>query len=234
MRKLDILNNELLPTLTDFVHNQHVFRKAFEQANQVGMPIKNVLELGVYRLKGEPSSPFPGQSTKTLMILTDVFPVDRFISLDIDDCRATIEFCKDWVRQRGINVTNHEFIQSNSIEFKAEVKFPAGIDFIFLDTNHDDTYPERIGYPGSGGPGMTYREICYYAKHLTKNGHFFLHDTKNHYAEVKYGLNTDGAIAKFLDENPQFAFFEHDTNVNGLGELYHKDSDIAKRIGISA
>jgi hypothetical protein len=220
-----LLTVDIIPTLTDFLGNQIVFWDAFEKNKSFNTPIKNVLELGVYRLLEQPNSDYPGQSTKTLMALSKVYEVEKFVSLDIDDCSSTIENCKTWLRKFGNFIpSNHKFIQSNSIALDVSAEFPNGIDLIFLDTCHDDNYPERIGYPNSGGAGMTYKEICYYAHHLTENGRLFLHDTKNYYLPRAYGVNTEGAIQKFLNENPNFGFHEHDTNIHGLGQIYRKGS----------
>lgn len=229
MKSLDkLLNKEIIPTLTDFLNDQLIFWDAFEQNKKINEPIKNILELGVYRIHGEPNSKLPGQSTKTLMILSNFHPIDKYISLDIDDCRKTIEMCKNWVEKRGCKVENHKFVQCNSINFDIKKEFPNGLDLIFLDTNHDDNYPEKIGFKNSGGAGMTHKEICYYAPHLNKNGRLFIHDTNHFYVEKKYGYNTSGAIEKFIDENPEFDFREHNSNKHGLGEIFRKDSDITK------
>ena len=217
-----ILEVEIIPTLTDFIHDQIVFWDIFEKNKNAGSPIKTVLELGVYRLLDDEGSVYPGQSTKTLMTLSDFYNVEKFISLDIDDCNSTINNCKRWVEERGVKVNNHKFVQSNSVHFDVKSEFPNGIDFMFLDTNHDDTYPEKIGYENSGGPGMTYKEICYYAPHLTENGHLFLHDTFNFYVPEADGVNTSGAVKKFIAENPEFDFIEYNTNANGLGEIFRK------------
>ncbi len=226
-----ILTKDIIPTLTDFLHNQMVFWEAFKQNESVGSPIKKVMELGVYRIHGEPHSLLPGQSTKTLMALGDYYNVDKFISLDIDDCSSTIELCRKWLEQCGGKLSNHQFVQCNSMHFDVYGSFPNGIDCLFLDTNHDDLYPEKIGFPGSGGAGMTYKEICFYAKHLSPNGRLFLHDTFNDYVEtnLELGYNTNGAVYRFIKENnDEFAFYEHNTNRNGLGEIYRKNSAIAK------
>lgn len=217
-----ILKEDITDTLTDFIHNQIVFWDTFEKDKIKSTPIKNVLELGVYRLIDEPNSKYPGQSTKTLFTLCDYYNVDKFISLDIDNCLSTINNCVNWVQQRNVTIKNHKFIQSNSVHFNIESEFQNGIDLIFLDTNHDDNYPERIGYENAGGAGMTYKEICYYAPHISKNGHMFIHDTKNIYVEEGLGKNTSGAIEKFIMENPEFDFYEHNTNAHGLGEIFRK------------
>lgn len=226
----ELLKIEIIPTLTDFLHDQLVFWEACEKNKNFGSPIKNVLELGVYRLPGEPNNNYPGQSTKTLMILNHFYEFNNFISLDIDDCSGTINNCKKWVRQYGIEVKNHKFVQSNSVHFDAKSEFLNGIDLIFLDTNHDDNYPERIGFKNAGGAGMTYKEICHYAPHLSENGRLFLHDTKAHYVEKELGKNTDGAITKFLLENEEFGFFEHNTNIHGLGQIYRKNSLVSQHL----
>lgn len=217
-----LLEVEILPTLTDFRNNQIVFWNRFEELKNAGTPILNVLELGVYRLPGDEESHLPGQSTKTLMALSGPYGVRRHISLDIDDCRKTIERCKKWLAQRGFEAHNHEFVQSNSIHLDVKAHFPDGVDFIFLDTNHDDIYPETLGYKDSGGKGMTFKEISHYAPHLSAHGSLFLHDTKNFYAGKEYGVNTAGAVERFINENPDFYFTEHNTNVHGLGEIRRK------------
>lgn len=218
-----LLKVEILPTLTDFLGDQIVFWECCIAAELMGAPIKNVLELGVYRLHGEPDSDYPGQSTKTLMILNEKYRFDTFISLDIDDCRSTIQHCKEWVGKYGIVPKNHQFVQSSSLDFDVGKHFPEGISMIFLDTCHDHDYPAQIGYSKDVcGAGMTYKEICHYAPHLSRHGKLFCHDTMHHYVEKKYGFNTDGAIARFIDENPEFYFVEHNTNVHGLGEIGRK------------
>lgn len=222
----ELLTVSIIPTLTDFLGNQLVFWDAFKKNEEFGTPIKNVLELGVYRLPGEPNSNYPGQSTKTLMILGAFYKLDKFVSLDIDDCRSTIEHCKKWCKARDIDVDVHNFVQSNSIHFNVLTEFSNGVDLIFLDTNHDDLYPEKLGYKGSGGAGMTYREICHYAPHLSENGRLFVHDTKHFYVEQAYGVNTAGAIERFIAENPNYGFYEHNTNVHGLGQIYRKGSKV--------
>lgn len=223
-----LFTEDIVPTLTDFSKNQFVFWNAFKKNISYKTPIKNVLELGIMRIKPSVKKDLPGQSLKTLLILGSVYNVDKHISLDIDDCRNTVEFCKKWVLARGVQPKNHKFVQSNSMDFNVLREFPAGVDLIFLDTNHDDTYPEKLGYKNSGGAGMTYKEICYYAKHLTRNGRLYLHDTKNYYVPRGYGVNTEGAVQRFLDENKNFGFYEHNTNNNGLGEIFRKDSDVAR------
>lgn len=223
-----LLNNEIVETLTDFKDNQIVFWRVFDENKKFGTPVKNVLELGVYRLPGQPNSDLPGQSTKTLMILEHFYGLDKFVSLDIDDCNSTINNCKRWVESRGVVVKNHKFVQCNSVHYDVLADFPNGVDLIFLDTNHDDNYPEKIGYANSGGAGMTYKEICHYAKHLTRNGRLFLHDTNHYYVPKQKGWNTSGAIELFIEENgAEFGFHEHNTNNHGLGEIYRLDSDVA-------
>jgi len=219
-----LFKEDIIPTLTDFIDNQLVFWNAFEENKVLNCPIKNVLELGVYRLDYDKKSLFPGQSTKTLMALSQKYNIDKFVSLDIDDCSITIDNCKKWLLQYGFVPQNHSFIQCNSVHFDIIKEFPNGIDFIFLDTNHDDNFPERIGYKDAGGAGMTYKEISYYAPHLSINGRLFIHDTKTYYVEKAYGVNTDGAIEKFINENSEFDFHEHNTNIYGLGEIFRKDS----------
>ena len=218
-----ILTVDLLPTLTDFLGDQIVFWECCIAAELMGTPIKNVLELGVYRFQGGEVSDFPGQSTKTLMILNEKYRFDRFISLDIDDCSSTIETCKKWVGKHGIVPKNHQFIQSNSIDLDIDKYFPNGLDLVFLDSCHDDIYIQTIGYDASAcGAGMTYKEICHYAPKLSPHGKMFCHDTFHHYVPKQYGFNTDGAIERFIDENPEYYFVEHGTNIHGLGEIGRK------------
>jgi hypothetical protein len=218
-----ILTVDLLPTLTDFLGDQIVFWECCIAAELMGSPIKNVLELGVYRFQGGEVSDFPGQSTKTLMILNEKYKFDRFISLDIDDCSSTIETCKKWVGKHGIVPKNHQFIQSNSLKFDVKAHFETGCDIIFIDTDHDSGYVKTLGYGDDAcGAGTTYKEICHYAPHLSRNGKMFIHDTAHFYVGKQYGHNTEGAIEKFIDENPEFYFVEHGTNVHGLGEIGRK------------
>lgn len=225
MEKVALLRlmRDVVPTLTDLRGGEHVFWRAFADYK-----IATVLELGVYRLYDSIPTDLPGQSTKVLIALCDAYGAEKLVSLDIDDCRPTIAHCQKWCKQRGAEFINHAFIQENSIHFDVTSEFPDGVDFIFLDTNHDDNYPKKLGYEGAGGAGMTYKELCHYAPHLSRNGRMFIHDTKNYYVPKGYGVNTEGAIQKFLDENEGFALKEHSPNDNGLGELYRKDSEIAK------
>ncbi len=219
-----LLTVDLVPTLTDFLNDQMVFYECCLSAEMMGAPVKNVLELGVYRLIDEPKSDYPGQSTKTLMILDQKFKFDRFISLDIDDCSSTIDNCKDWCRRHGFTPTDkHQFLKCGSMDLNTEQYFPNGLDLIFLDLSHDDSrYPAVIGHPEAGGAGMTYREICKYAPTLSKHGKLFIHDTKHYYVPKAYGFNTEGAIERFIAENPGYYFIEHDKNVHGLGEIGRK------------
>ena len=229
-----LLRTDILPTLTDFKGGQLVFWDVFDQNDGLNTPMKNVLELGIMTLKNGAPPNLPGQSTKTLMALCDFYNADKHISLDIDDCMDTIQRCAGWVKSRGVVPRGHKFVKSNSMHFDVKKEFPNGVDLIFLDTNHDDNYPMKKlshrsqGHANSGGAGMTYKEICHYAPHLTKNGRLFLHDTMNFYVPKGYGVNTAGAIEKFLDTHSGYAFKEHRPNNNGLGELYRKDSDVAK------
>jgi hypothetical protein len=232
-----LLRTDMLPTLTDFKGGQLVFWDVFRQNEKLGTPVKNVLELGIMTLKNGAPADLPGQSTKTLMALCDFYKANKHVSLDIDDCTDTTQRCARWVGSRGVSVRGHKFVKSNSIHFNVKSEFPNGVDLIFLDTNHDDNYPMKKlshrpkGHVDAGGAGMTYREICYYAPHLTRNGRLFLHDTMNHYVPKGYGVNTDGAVEKFLDTHKGYAFKEHAPNNNGLGEIYRKDSDVTKLYG---
>jgi hypothetical protein len=146
------------------------------------------------------------------------------ISLDIDPmAAATVERCRSFVKECGYEFDNHFFEVQDSLTYETDEQF----DFIFLDTNHDDNYPERIGVgtKESGGAGTTYKELCKYAELLTPSGRLFIHDTKNFYVPRGYGVNTEGAIKRFLDENPDdFKFREHNTNTNGLGEIVRADN----------
>lgn len=227
-----ILTQDIVPTLTDMTNNQYAFWDAFKYENENGTPIKNILELGVMRLMpGAFSNDLPGQTTKMFMALLHEYKADKHISLDLDkECKKTIEHCKKWMLERGLKVTKHEFVVCNSVEFNAKHYFPKGVDLILLDTNHDDLYPEKtLGFKGTGGAGMTYKEICYYAPHLSPNGRLFLHDTQMFYVPKGYGVNTQGAIERFLDENPGFGFHEHNKNDIGLGEIFRKDSNAARQ-----
>lgn len=220
---------DLRNLLSNFRNCEFVFAQSFEQNQKIGCPIKTVLELGVYKipLAPEPFDYLPGQSTRTLFVLHKYFNFRKMVSVDIDDCQSTIDNCKKWCLERNIVLPKHEFIQCNSVEYDVTADFPNGIDFIFLDTNHDDDYPQRLGYTNSSGAGMTYKEISHLAPHLSINGRLFLHDTKNFFVEKRYGWNTMGAIERFLDENHDYYFIEHNANSNGLGEIMRKDSDIA-------
>lgn len=224
-----ILTKDIVPNLYDMKDNQYVFWDAFLYSSLNKTPIKSILELGVMRITSpSKNKDYPGQSTKIFMALSHAFDVATYISLDINhECEKTIDRCKEWMSARGLSVTNHKFVIYNSIEFDVKRYFPEGIDLIFLDTSHDASYPEALGHQNAGGPGMTYKEICYYAPHLSSNGRLFLHDTKQHFAEIRYGVNVDGAIQRFLDENSEFDFYEHNTNKEGLGEIFRKDSNVA-------
>ena len=219
----------LKKVLSNFKNCESIFAQAFEHNQELGFPIRTVLELGVYRLpsNSEPFEYFPGQSTKTLFILHKYFNFEKMVSLDIDDCHGTIQDCKEWCQKLGVPIPPHKFIQSNSIHYNVAVDFPNGVDLIFLDTNHDDDYPEKLGYPSSGGAGMTYQEICHFAPQISRNGQLFLHDTKKFFVEKRYGWNTIGAVERFICENSDFIFIEHNANENGLGQIIRKDSDIA-------
>lgn len=217
-----ILYKDLTPLLTDLVNAPGVFHNTFKYSESIGHPIKTVLELGVFTSpSGQPANIIHGQSTKILLALCDFYKVEKMISLDINNCLKTVEAARKWLEMRGSSFNNYIFIQSNSLEFDISSHFPNGIDLIFLDTNHDDNYPQRIGISGdTGGAGFTYREICYYAPHLTKHGHMFLHDTKVSYVPQQYGHNTAGAVERFIDEHKhQFQFKEHNINKYGLGEI---------------
>jgi len=224
---------DVVPTLTDLRGGEKVFWRAFTDNSLVHCSIQNVLELGVYRLYDSIPKDFPGQSTKILIALCSFYNADKFVSLDIDsECQKTIDHCQDWCKKRGFSFDNHKFVAENSIHFDVAAEFPDGVDLMFLDTNHDDNYPEKkLGLAGSGGTGMTYRELCYYAPHLSEHGRMFVHDTKNYYVPKGYGVNTEGAIRRFLDDNDGFVFREHAPNDNGLGELYRKGSPLDKLYG---
>lgn len=230
MDTIPIAFDKITPYLTDFRGGHNVFRDAFETNARLGCPIRTVLELGIYRISGEPKSLLPGQSTKTLMILGNHFSVEKHVSLDIDDCRETIETCKDFLQKHcDISPLNHSFVQSSSIDFDVRANFPNGIDFCFIDTSHDDSYvANTLKIPGHDGAGMTYKEFCHYAPHLTENGRLFMHDTHSFYLPKQYGYNTEGALEKFLDDFPQFLYVEHNPNVHGLGELIRLHSKVAK------
>lgn len=224
-----ILYKDLLSLLTDLVNAPGVFHNTFKYNKYIGHSIETVLELGVFASPpGKPVNIIHGQSTKMLLALCRFYDVQKMVSLDINDCRKTISSCKQWLSDRNCVFDRHEFMQCNSLSFDVSRQFPDGIDFIFLDTNHDDNYPKRIGIHGdTGGAGFTYREICYYASHLTKYGHMFLHDTKVSYVPKKYGHNTAGAIERFMDEyGKDFKFKEHNINKYGLGEITRINSEV--------
>lgn len=222
--------SKIKPFLTDFAGGEEVFKQAFDVNAQLKVPIKTILELGIYRIQGQPENDLPGQSTKTLMILSNFHPVEKYVSLDIDDCSSTIARTKWFLKERcQMEPKNHSFVRSSSVEYDVSANFPNGVDFCFIDTSHDDSYvANHLGIPGHDGAGMTYKELCYYANHITKNGRLFMHDTHNFYLPKQYGYNTEGAIQKFLDDYSDFVFVEHNPNGNGLGELIHRDSDVAK------
>jgi len=227
-----ILTQDIVPTLTDMKNNQYAFWDAFKYAHENGTPIKTILELGVMRIiPGAFPPDYPGQTTKMFMALLHEYGAEKHISLDLDkECKGTIDRCKLWMANHGLTVTNHEFVVSNSVKFDVRSHFSEGVDLILLDTNHDHDYPEKtLGFKGTGGAGMTYKEICYYAPHLSENGRLFLHDTKMYYVPRGYGVNTEGAIQRFIDENPDFEFYEHAKNNIGLGEIYRKGSNVAKQ-----
>lgn len=223
---IDEAYNGIKHTLTDLANAQYVFQTAFESNNNIGHDIKTILELGVFKI---PNSDLPGQSTKILLILSHFFPtVNKYISVDIDDCAITIDRSQKFIRDLGMNITNHKFIISSTLDFDVSAEFDNKVDLIFLDTSHDDDYPRRIGFGSEHGEaGTTYKELNIYTKHLSRNGHLFLHDTKMHYVAEQYGWNVDGGVRRFLDENDDFTFIEHNPNEHGLGEIIYKDSEIA-------
>lgn len=241
-----LLNDDLAKTFTDFAGNQFAFADAFVRNTECGTPIRNMLELGINKPRGGFPLAIYGQSTKTLLVLGTMFFADTLVSLDIDDCKVTTDFCYAWAEEHLAphvprvetvgslwKSPHHRFVQANSLDFTPEQYFVppgqvfAGLDLIFLDTNHDDSFPEsKLGYKNSGGAGMTYKEICHYAPFLSRNGRLFLHDTKHYYVPRGYGVNTEGAIQRFIDENKDFKFREHDTNAHGLGEIVRADADV--------
>lgn len=214
----------LKPFLTDFAGNQYIFQEYFDKRLKMHDSVETVLELGVYQMKNNVD--LPGQSTKTLFLLYYYYDVGRMVSLDIDDCRVTIDRCKNWFSNQldfDLDLLDHTFVQLNSLDYDTIKDFPDGIDFIFLDTCHDDDYPDRIGYKGAGGAGMTYKEICKYAPTLTENGSLFLHDTLKTYVPLTYGYNVCGAVKRFIDEQGNdFEYIEHESNQFGLGEIRRK------------
>lgn len=215
---------DLLGTLTDFAGGQHVFHAAFRRNLDAGEPIRRVLELGVCR--PQPGGGFPlkmyGQSTKTLMALSAEYGVTEMVSLDLDSCQITTDFCLDFVTERFKAPALHVFEQGESLKYRPTEDF----DFIFLDTNHDDNFGERVlGLESeTGGAGHTYRELVHFSSFLSPFGRMFIHDTKNYYVPRAYGVNSEGAIQQFLDEHDGWVFREHEPNSNGLGELVRKEA----------
>lgn len=206
---------------------QHIWLEAFKDNSELGYPIDTVLELGVYYL---PGTNLPGQSVKILQTINRLYPFSKMISVDIDPrCAETIKECENYL---GFEFENHKFIASESLRFSPPTKdtFDAWeIDFIFLDTNHDDDYPARLGFPESTcGKGYTYRELDYFTRFLARNGRMFIHDTFEKYLPDEIGVNTKGAIELFIKKHPQFVFKEHNPNKHGLGEILHRDSEIHK------
>ena len=220
---IDLLN-KIRPYLTNFLNNEIVFKKAFEENAIIRDNIKNVLELGVHH--GE-NPMYGGQSTKAFYWIYNEIGYENLYSLDLaEECSHTIELIKEmFLAEEGAKIPPHHFIIENSIEYSPDIKF----DFIFLDTNHDSIcLPVYHGEAQHGGEGFTFQEITKYTNLLTPNGRFFLHDTKEFYADKKLGFNVEGAIVKFIRENNNWAFIEHNTNQHGLGELINIDSDVYK------
>jgi hypothetical protein len=217
------IHNLIKPFLTDFSGNELLFEKVFEQNKSINSPINNILELGVHH--GE-NPIFGGQSTKGFYYLYNTVGFNKLYSLDLaSECDHTIFLIKQLFQEAGYKCPEHEFVVCNSIDYNPSIKF----DFIFLDTNHDSTaLPAYVGNSPFGGSGFTYLEIEKYIPMLSANGRFFLHDTKNFYGPVKLGNNVEGAIVKFIRDNPAWAFIEHDTNNCGMGELINMESDIFK------
>lgn len=219
-----LTNPDFLGTLTDFAGGQHVFHAAFRRNDEVGHPVHRVLELGVCR--PQPGGGFPlkmyGQSTKTLMALSAEYNVEEMVSLDIDECHVTTDFCFDFVAERFKAPALHAFEQIESLKYKPTEDF----DFIFLDTNHDDNFAERVlgRESATGGAGHTYRELAHFSSFLSPFGRMFIHDTKNFYVPRAYGVNSEGAIQQFLDEHAGWIFREHSPNENGLGELVRQEA----------
>lgn len=216
-RILDIIT----PYLGGFLNNEVIFKEAMIQNQEIHRPINTILELGVHT--GEDIN-FGGQSTKALYYLYNIIGFKKLYSLDLDPfCINTIKLIQTKFLNNNLSIPKHEFISCNSIEYYPEINF----DLIFIDTNHDSsvtlTYCEDKNLCGEG---FTFKEIMHYQKMLTQNGRIFLHDTRNFYVPIAYGNNVEGACVRFINENPEWAYIEHNTNKHGLGELIRKDSDI--------
>ena len=213
--------------LTNFLNCEGVLAEAFKFRSDNGLPFQTLLELGVYQPQKGQKPEYPtGQSTRSFFILHQYFPLKKMVSLDIADCRQTISESRQWCLERGVEPPEHEFVQCSSIEYHARRNFAGGlIDFIFLDTNHDDSkYPARIGHAGAGGAGMTYKEICHLVPQLSEHGVLFIHDTNVNFVPRRVGWNTMGAVLEFLDKNPGYTFVEHNPNECGLGQLMREET----------
>lgn len=200
-------------------NNEIIFHEIFNQNKNATYPIQKILELGVH--VGE-NPVFGGQSTKIFYALYNTYGFEFLHSLDIyNGCSETIEIVKDIFKD--FKLPFHEFIVCNSIAYETEIKY----DFIFLDTNHDSGTTPNFGFEGEvDGAGFTFSEINKYSKMLTDNGRFLLHDTKMFYQAQTLGNNVEGAVVKFIRENKDWAFVEHNTNDCGLGELIKINSKI--------
>lgn len=135
---------KLKPTLTDLSNAESIFKNIYleiidrKKSNDI-----NILELGVYSIKRVPEDMknLPGQSTKILLSLCKSFGYNNYVSVDVDDCFDTIQHCKQFM---DIDLQDHKYIQSTTLDFDIKKHFPDGIDLIFLDSSHDDDYPSKI------------------------------------------------------------------------------------------
>lgn len=219
-----ILYRHILPVLTDMGKNQFAFWDMFLESEELGCPIKKILEFGVCRVRDEEKKFGYGQSTKILLTLGDLYKVDKMYSCDIDDkSDETIDACFEWLLMHNlVPQIPHEFLCMDSLLWDHDTN----LDLIFLDTSHDDTYVTNVlGIKGAtDGPGATTQEINHFIKYLSPNGRLVFHDTKVTYGKAEYGKFVGGAVDKFIHENPEYHYDELPSNNFGLGQIIRKDS----------